>query len=430
MKKRNVLLIALLVALGAGRAEAATIPLGTTVPADLNTAITTANGNGDPSNTLLLTADPPTISTSDPAGFTTISKALTFDNSYGSISLSSTVVNSTSLLRTSTSSPIITLPEDFSVSAIGTHDVIALEGQRNLVINSYYATTAVDSDSKNIGGTFSASTNSSTSNNAFAISAARSVTINGNLSGEVTANAGQNYAAGIRGKGSGLNAGNITINGDLSGTVTASAGQDNAYGLQAGTPFTFLGAQTTYAGDLKITGDLSGDVTVTAGRDNAFGLTAQAGVGSANGHIELGSLSGTVTATATTGSNAYGIKAGTTYLVLGFPVQYSGDVKINGDLAGDVTATAYIDNAYGIYAQAGTVGSGTGNIELGSLSGTVTATATTGSNAYGLYAGGNILDSSNGNITINGSFTGDVYEGDDLIDPRATITVTAGGDDV
>ncbi|WP_176629292.1 autotransporter-associated beta strand repeat-containing protein [Desulfolutivibrio sulfodismutans] len=140
----------------------------------------------------------------------------------------------------------------------------------------------------------------------------------------------------------------ISIAGGLSGAVNASAGAGgNAYGLQ---------------GDYVTIDTMSGDITASAGA-SAYGLMASDGYASYS-ELLIGTLSGTVVATATTGQ-AYGLYG-------------ENNVKITGNLtsAGKITATAG-QAAYGIYAAVDDI------IISGRLAGDVEASA---ASAYGLYA--------------------------------------------
>jgi len=340
------------------------------------------------------------------------------------------------------------------------------------------------------------------------IAYAGDIKIDGNLDGNVNAEAGSG-AYGLLASGgfdSSVNpaSGSITIGGDLFGNVTANAKNgDNAYGLYAqGTTFqqtilaSFLGEGETDVkpGNISL-GALSGDVNVSAYGNNAYGLKAGdngnfnlSGLGSINfsnlssinflsfipdfapGNITVnGDLSGDVNVATNTGSNAYGLSAGGNFVFapndgninitgsltgknvyegksLGTPggitVTSGGDnafglsaykdISIGQQLSGDVTVTANGSNAFGLKAgNIGTLDIGTlssmnwtdpgtiinyffdfapGNITIGgNLSGDIKVSTITGSNAYGLFAGGNYLVDSagaSGNININGSFTG------------------------
>ncbi|NTW55482.1 MAG: autotransporter outer membrane beta-barrel domain-containing protein [Chlorobiaceae bacterium] len=458
MKKRNIALVALFVALGAGQANAESIPsafvydVTTTTPTGSNSiqsAITSANGDSDTSTIFFgNTTNPFKIQTSNPSDIVTVNQSVIFETTDGyPVTISSTSVAGTSLLRT-INSPVLTLDNGFSVDATGTgNNVTAVYGTNNLTINSFYATGS-GLLSNDINGTFTAV---ASNNQAYGLFAKDNLTINGNLTGSVIAQAYNDEAYGIRAYNTGKN---LNINGTLSGTVTAQAGDDEAYGLRG-------------ANDLKITGDLAGSVTAQAGYDflnnivvngdhnNAYGLRA-----SKNDLSIGGTLSGTVTAQAG-GVEAYGLYAedhitigtagnvfnGTVTAQAGDDGAYglftlNDDITVNGDFLGNVNAQAGYnfttktvvngsnDDAYGFRAG--------DNLNInGNLSGTVKAQAG-GDDVYGLYASGgniNITGSLSGNVTAQGG-SGEAYglftDGNDDItiggNLNGTITAQAGYD--
>ncbi|WP_176630426.1 autotransporter-associated beta strand repeat-containing protein [Desulfolutivibrio sulfoxidireducens] len=161
----------------------------------------------------------------------------------------------------------------------------------------------------------------------------------------------------------------INIADGLSGAVNALAGEGgNAYGLQ---------------GDYVTIDTMSGDITASAGA-SAYGLMASDGYANYS-ELIIGTLSGTVVATGTTG-HAYGLYG-------------ENNVKITGDLTstGKITATAG-QVAYGIYAAVDDI------IISGRLAGDVKASA---ASAYGLYAARGLTISNGvaaaGSVTATGA---------------------------
>ena len=166
--------------------------------------------------------------------------------------------------------------------------------------------------------------------------------------------------------------GNVNIDGDFSGNVAAYASGGNAYGIYAGQNTAFAEIpEGTVSGTIVVTGELSGAVSaISEGTDpenpdaefNAFGVYAY-------GDLTLGTMSGTVTATALQG-DAGGI------------VSEKGDLIVHGDLSGEVTASTSNGTAYGVEAD-------NDMLIKGSVSGSVTSTSDAGE-AYGILAQNNL----------------------------------------
>ena len=214
---------------------------------------------------------------------------------------------------------------------------------------------------------------SSNGYDAYGISAGNELTVNGNIGSDanISAQVGRNGAYGL------YSGNNLSVVGDIDGAVHATAGHNGAYGL--------------YSDDGSVTtGAINGTITADAGHHGAYGIYAYDDL-TVNG--DIGSTAN-INATADTADDGYS----------GAHALYSeeGDIIINGNIDGTITATAGA-NAYGLESSSGSI-----NI-TGAINGTITATATTGSDAYGLAA-----DS-------------DIYTGD--IGRNAVITATAEDDD-
>jgi autotransporter-associated beta strand protein len=262
----------------------------------------------------------------------------------------------------------------YSISLDGSSDLsINIVSTHNLDVSCLYANSASGLNIGDIGDnvTLSATGTAADSGVFGLLSRQGNITITGEMAGTISATA----------SGSGLNAWgmrsglgvltqySITIEGALSGAVNASAGEGgNAYGLQ---------------GDYVTIDTMSGDITASAGA-SAYGLMASDGYANYS-ELIIGTLSGTVVATGTTG-HAYGLYG-------------ENNVKITGDLTsiGKITATAG-QAAYGIYAAVDDI------IISGRLAGDVKASA---ANAYGLYAARGLTISNGvaaaGSVTATGT---------------------------
>ncbi len=162
-----------------------------------------------------------------------------------------------------------------------------------------------------------------------------------------------------------LLSGNLTIHGDFSGDVTVTSVQGYAFGVMAANNLAIEGDVTDTAAisvtvtgespdngvciiainDLVITGDMAGTLETKA--------TEAGGMGSINGTVTLGALTGSVNVDGD--DVAVGIRAQS--------------VTINDTLSGDITVDGSRSDAYGIEARSGDV------IVGGDLSGTVTVSA-------------------------------------------------------
>ncbi|MDJ0931527.1 autotransporter domain-containing protein [Breoghania sp.] len=263
------------------------------------------------------------------------------------------------------------------------------------------------------------------------------------LSGDLSATA-DGYAHGIWA----YSGGNITV-GTLSGSVTATVDDEGAYGfcsqgtvtvdtlsdtrsISATAGSNAVGIQSS--GDLTVT-DLAGTISANADTYDAYAIYSS-GFSST---VNIATLSGSVTATATTNyANAIGAmnaveletlsETGTVSATTGGNYAYGimtyfGDLSVT-DLSGTVTAKAGGNYAYGLYSESGTLTVTTlsdtgkisatadetraysiysvGAIEFGSLSGTVTAVA--GSyGAFGIYTTDALDDGSGGAAEISGT---------------------------
>jgi outer membrane autotransporter protein len=314
---------------------------------------------------------------------TTINTNVDFSSSYN-VLISSTSLSNAALFTLGTNSPTLSISQNIGLSAEGSQNVTAIYGRRSI----------------NIGGSLGSDID------AHAVSG----------SGAYGVFAAGNYTGGFFGT---FSPGNITINGDLSGDVTALASNGSAYGLRAGS---LWNGYLPVGGNIQINGDLSGDVSAEAQNgSNAFGLLAQSG-GGAQGNISITGdltrrsdisavasnnfaygmyagwnlsvgedLNGDVSATASSGSYAYGMNAG-------------GSISIGDDIGRDSEITAYAGNS-----RAYAMNSLLGNISVGDdLDGDVSATASSGSYAYGMNANGSI--SIGDDIGRSGDITAYAYD--------------------
>jgi hypothetical protein len=400
MKKKNLLLVTLLVVLGAANANATTYnvdDLSDPTPLygsqTFRGALTNATISGDTIRFLLSgTITPTTV-------LPTINNNIVFDTNGYTITVHNSNLTGSYLLNIGDSNPSITIPNNFNLIAEGGNNVKTIYGNRSVTIQN-----SLDGSIQAIA---------TTGDNAFGILA------NGYRSGS-------NYYAG-----------NITITGDLAGSVSAEATNGNyAYGLRAGGSTRYGSfVQFNVGGDINILGDLSGDVSADA-NSYAYGLYAQGGRGTATGSINIGNLSGNVTVDAKTGSDAYGIYAnGTSWYLNGSFSTKPGNITI-GDLSGEVNVSAAGDNAFGLKAgNASLLYFAPGGITISDLSGKIKVDAG-GSNAYGMQAVSNIgitNDLSGRIITKTGADEangiaagGSVSVGNDL---SGRIITIAGGND-
>lgn len=420
MKKRYVSIIALLVALGAGKADAVQYTVGDysdSGPLTLRAAITGANSTigadrvtFSQAGTITLLSPLPLINKGD----------LTFKTDYP-VSLENLSAAGSYVLGIGNTNPHLVIPENLSLVASGTGNVTALYGvdQVNIdgTLGGNISATATNADfaygvhasntltiANNLTGEISATANAGYF--ASGLSAENDLTIGGNLTAgaSVSAEATYGLAAGIV-----ANSGNLALFGNLSGTVSAEAASGNTvFGMGAlkdltiggslfagGSVSAVAGGDYAFAlysdtGDITIgdplngTGNLAGAVSATATGSHAYGLQAELG------SIAIGNnLSGDISATATNGHASYGMYAGK-------------DITIGGNLtaAGSVNANAGGSDAYGIAANSGNLA-----VRGGILAGEVSAEAG-GTRAAGLYAGGGIYGADSSNpLTVSGTVT-------------------------
>lgn len=262
-----------------------------------------------------------------------------FSTSAGNVTLTrSGMANGTGLLTT-TGSPTVSFTGVTTLNASGSLNVSSIRGGDNLYIAGSLPLTLYSS---------------TTSNGAYGTYSRLATTIGGDVSGAITATVGTNTAYGIRAGG-----GNLTIGGDVAAVIRATAATTAAYGVSA-------------SDNLSIGGDVSGDIGATAGSGTAYGVHAYR-------ILEIdGDVSGTVIARVVNGSGAYGIGAGTSTsgtnrnLVIGGDVSgsvnamatngsgayglYAGrNMSIADGVSGDVSATAGVSDAAGIYAREGSL---------------------------------------------------------------------------
>jgi uncharacterized protein with beta-barrel porin domain len=247
----------------------------------------------------------------------------------------------------------------------------------------------------------------------------------GAIDGNIVATAGHSKAYGLR-----TWSGSITT-GAINGNIVATAGHGDAYGLRSGS-------------DLTVNGNINGTITANANQDNAYGLRAYGDVNIVGG---IGS-SANISATASKGSDAYGLYAGSggSDLIIhgdidgtisaSAPDDVNGydayalyaydDINIIGDIGrtAHITATAGVDRAYGLFSE-------WGNVTVGAIDGNIVATAG-GEKARGLFGWESITTGAiNGNITATAGEdnAAGLFSGGDLTtgDVNGTITATAGG---
>ncbi len=336
------------------------------------------------------------------------------------------------------------------------------------------------------------------------LSDGNSIDIDGDMNGSITTIAGVGHTIGLYAHVD-VNTGNI--NGDI--TATATTGSD-AYGLFSNTGSIYTGAidgniTTTAGGDNAsglysyggsiYTDDINGNITATAGHEYAYGLYSfgsittgaidgniiatagdyrAAGLYTENGSITTGDIDGKITATVigTADMSAFGLRSGgvlTTGAINGtitaeetigsyaYAMYAGSDINIVGDIGSDanITATAGISNAYGLYSENGSITTGaidgnitatagtnnayallsSGSISTGDIDGQIYAETTNGSYAYGLYSYNNDVNTGaiNGKITADAN-TSDAYAivsngvltVDGNIGSSAVISATAG----
>jgi len=362
MKKRYVSIIALLVALGAGKADAAQYTVSDYLdsgPVTLRAAITSANSTNGADRVTFSQAGTITLLSALPL----INKGnVTFKTDYP-VSLENLSAAGSYVLGIGNTNPHLVIPENLSLVASGTGNVTALYGVDQVNIDG------------TLGGNISATANGGYL--ATGLFAENDLTIGGNLTAgaSVSAEATYGLAAGIV-----ANSGNLALIGNLSGTVSAEAASGS---------FVFgMGALK----DLTIGGSLfaGGSVSAVAGGDYAFALYSDTGDITIGDPLNgTGNLSGDISATATNGHASYGMYAGK-------------DITIGGNLtaAGSVNANAGGSDAYGIAANSGNLA-----VRGGILAGEVSAEAG-GTRAAGLYAGGGIYGADSSNpLTVSGTVT-------------------------
>jgi|GEM_PF-5029472 len=173
--------------------------------------------------------------------------------------------------------------------------------------------------------------------------------------GVISASAEGSYALGICSDN-----GHVYIPGGIAGTIIADTNSHHAFGI---------------AGRGVEIGDISGIITATATDDYAYGIYAW------QDSVTTGEISGSITADSN--NNAYGIR------------NAEGDVDIASIAeTGSISATAGDSGAYGIYSDGD-------DVTTGHISGSITATAG-GDDAYGIYADGDVTIDS---VTETGSIS-------------------------
>jgi uncharacterized protein with beta-barrel porin domain len=252
-----------------------------------------------------------------------------------------------------------------------------------------------------ISGTITAATTGGDYSNVAGIYGYNSVTVNGDISGRISATAfSDDDEAGVYGIGSD---GDVDINGVISGTIEATSGDHVAYGIYAygsvttgaisGNISATVGNDDSYAFgvfgyDSVTTGAITGTISATADgvaaiSDGAYGIASDGNV-----VIESIGTTGRITALASD-DDAYGIYAGPISDFCDLDVKFfsiepldgpTGNV-ITGDISGTISATAGNDGAYGIY--------GDNSVTTGAIGGTISAIAGDDA-AYGIYSNNSV----------------------------------------
>ncbi|ABB23147.1 autotransporter outer membrane beta-barrel domain-containing protein [Pelodictyon luteolum] len=293
------------------------------VPGSLRAAIDGINASSDVDNVITFATPTVTVSSALP---TLVNPVMFVVPASGVSVVGSGLINGTALFAASESS-LGGLVNGMVVSASGGSKIAAIKN----------ATGAV-----HISGDMAAALTTTTTSSwySYGIHAGDgSITVDGNLSGSITATAKTNYAYGLRAVGA------ATIGGDLSGTIAVTAGTGyRAYGISSDNATTIggslSGAITAVAGSYSAYGikasalyvgtDISGAVTSTAGTYDACGLTL-------GGSLTVGGdISGTISASALDGDKAYAIKT-------------KSAISIGGEVSGTLTATASGSDAAGLY---------------------------------------------------------------------------------
>ncbi|TVM34496.1 autotransporter domain-containing protein [Oceanidesulfovibrio marinus] len=225
--------------------------------------------------------------------------------------------------------------------------------------------------------------------NEYSLSAASGVTLDFSGASPLSISAsGAGDTSGVYGAGA-LNITSLGLNTTLSASSSGVSGNARAVsanngldiGLLSGTVSAVETGSSGYACGLY---SHSGDINVTtlSGAVSASGDSSYAyGLNSDHGNIAIGTLSGAVSATST-GSTAYGMWA------------FGGDIAVDR-LSGAVMASSVSDDAVGLYGGLGV------NVER--FSGSITATSSD-SDALGIYAEQNLdIDQLLGSITASGN---------------------------
>lgn len=383
MKKKTlqlVLLFSLLRSIPAGAADFTVTSLADTGAGSLRTAVTSLNASPDAANSIrFMTGGTISPATALPA----ITRNVDFSAPGGAVTIRrSGMGNGTGLLTTSGATTTLSFSGTTVLDASGSQNVSALRGGTNLVIAGSPALTLhVETLTRGAYGFYSPN----------------AVTITGGVGGVMTMQAGTDYAYGIR-----AGNGDLSIGEGVSATIFSTAGEDGAFGISS-------------SRNLTIGGDVSGSIDATAQTSDAYGLVAYR-------TMTLGAVSGAVSATVLNGSGAYGIGAGfdtsvsPRHLVIGGEVSgtvsataangsdaygmYAGrNMSVAGGVSGEVSATAGVSDAAGLYAGAGGIYGASASSPL-ALSGSVSASSA------GAAAGVLSWDAMNLNITGEVSATG------------------------
>jgi hypothetical protein len=296
----------------------------------------------------------------------------------------------------------------------------ALQGniEVHLTNGGDFSAFAISANSITVNGDLSGRVSATSDTNGMALQATNSITISGNLSGTVEVEAA--------GSAKGINGSSVTIDKALTGriiaTATSSTGRDS-YGIQSN------------SGNLTITEGIheTGSIVVRAS-DSANTGNIFYGI-SSNGTLTIGQASGTSygisgTVRASGGANAKGISSGDAISVYGgiagevtaeaksgnnsSAIQGNRDISIGGGIAGNLTASSVNGSS-----SAALFSSNNTSIE-GGISGSLTATAGT-SGAYGVRT-------RQGTISITGALSGQIEASAGTTDAYGLYTMTSNGD--
>lgn len=378
----------------------------------LRAAIDSVNNSADADNTITFSSSVSSVAVA--SALPTLTKSVSFVVPAGGVQLVGTKLpNPTGYFSTGGST--LSLPAGMAINLSGTSTVSGVYG----IDTTVHFTGDLGAD---------ISTTTTTSYRAYGVWANETdgnsgdLVVDGSVSGTITTTAKTNRSMAL------ISTSTISIGGDLSGNLisTATTG-DTAYGLYSTTGTTIAGdlsgsitAQTgeenvggVKASYLHLGGNLSGAITATAGTGEAYGLNL-------GGQLVVGGdISGTITATAQNGNDAYAVKA-------------ESAVAITGDVSGRLSATASGTDAAGLFCYESTIHGASTSDPL-RISGTITAASSGASaavmawDAMNLYVTGTLTATGASAYAIrSGAFDGSGGFTDNT-DSRADTVVLASG---